>query len=79
MSKFDTALLAGGMFTALLCADVASAGVDANNVPDLMAGGNGWNSAGGMTPVPGSPPPVSQDPRFKFVGQQYQSPAGWRL
>jgi hypothetical protein len=34
----------------------------------LMAGGNGWNSAGGMTPVPGSPPPVSQDPRFKFVG-----------
>jgi hypothetical protein len=68
MSKFNTALLAGGMFTALLCAAVASAAVEANNVPDLMAGGNGWASAGGMTPVPGSPPPVEQDPRFKFVG-----------
>jgi len=68
MSKFNTALLAGGMFTGLLCAGVASAASDANNIPDLMAGGNGWNSAGGMTPVLGSPPPVSQDPRFKFVG-----------
>ncbi|HYK78386.1 MAG TPA: hypothetical protein VEU95_02105 [Micropepsaceae bacterium] len=68
MSGFNTALLAGGMFTALLCAGVAFAAADANNVPDLMAGGNGWASAGGMTPVPGSPPPVAQDPRFKFVG-----------
>ena len=68
MSKFNTALLAGGMFTALLCAGVVSAAVDANRIPDLMAGGNGWNPAGGMTPVPGSPPPVAQDPKVKFVG-----------
>jgi len=68
MSKLNTALLAGGMFAALLCAGLASAAVDGNNVPDLMAGGNGWNSAGQMTAVPGSPPPVAQDPKVKFVG-----------
>ena len=67
MSKLNTALLAGGMFAALLCAGSAVA-VEANTVPDLMAGGMGWNSAGGMTPVPGSPPPVTQDPKVKYVG-----------
>src|SRR5689334_16282917 len=45
MSKFKTALLAGGIFAALVCAGATWA---ADNVPDLMAGGNGWNSAGGM-------------------------------
>ena len=69
MSKVNTALLAGGMFAALLYAGAAAlAAADANNVPDLMAGGNGWASAGGMTPVPGSPSPVEQDPKVKFVG-----------
>jgi hypothetical protein len=56
------------MFTALLCAGVTSAAVDANNIPDLMAGGNGWNGAGPMTRMPGSPPPVDQDPKVKYVG-----------
>src|SRR5262245_7440164 len=69
MSKFNAALLAGGMFTALLCGGVVSAADDAKNVPDLMAGGNGWNSAGQMTQVPGSPPPVVQDNKVKFVGK----------
>ncbi len=68
MSKFSTTLLAGGMFTALLCAGVASDAVGANNAPDLMAGGMGWNGAGPMTPMPGSPLPVDQDPKVKFVG-----------
>src|SRR5262249_46998945 len=68
MSKLNTALLAGVMFAALLCWGVASAADDAKNVPDLMAGGNGWNSAGNMTPMPGSPPPVAQDPKYKYVG-----------
>jgi hypothetical protein len=68
MSKLNTALLAGGMFAALLCVGLASAADDGNNVPDLMAGGMGWNSAGGMTPVPGSPSPVMQDPKVKYVG-----------
>ena len=67
MSRFKTALLAGGMFTALLCG-MASAADDAKNIPDLMAGGNGWNSAGGMEPVVGSPPPVTQDAKYKYVG-----------
>jgi len=67
MSRFNTALLAG-VFTGVICAGVALAADNATNVPDLMAGVNGWNSAGGMTPVPGSPPPVSQDPKVKFVG-----------
>jgi len=68
MSKFNTALLGASMFTALFCAAVTSAAVEANNVPDLMSGGNGWNGAGPMTPMPGSPPPVDQDPKVKFVG-----------
>jgi len=68
MSKFNTALLAGSTFTTLLCAGIAWAAADANNIPDLMAGGMGWASAGQMTEVPGSPPPVAQDPRYKYVG-----------
>ena len=68
MSEFNTALVAAGMFAALLCASATSAAADASNIPDLMAGGNGWNGAGPMTPMPGSPPPVDQDPRVKFVG-----------
>jgi len=68
MSKFNTALLAGGMFTALLCAGVSSAAVEAGKVPDLMAGGMGWNPAGQMTQMPGSPSPVLQDPKVKYIG-----------
>src|SRR5436190_5959727 len=67
MSKLNTALLAGRMFTTLLSAGIAWAAAD-TNIPDLMAGGMGWASAGQMTEVPGSPPPVAQDPRYKYVG-----------
>jgi len=64
-------LLAGGVFGALLCGSAAllpAQAADQAAIPDFMAGGMGWNSAGGLTAVPGSPPPVSQDPRFKYVG-----------
>jgi hypothetical protein len=60
-------LLVGSAFAALVFAGAVSA-ADSQGIPDLMAGGNGWNSAGGMTPVPGSPPPVGQDPNVKYVG-----------
>ena len=62
-------LLAGSASIALLCT-VAAWAQDAatKKIPDFMAGGFGWESAGGMTPVSGSPSPVTQDPRFVFVG-----------
>jgi hypothetical protein len=66
-------LLAGSLIGALFCGGAALlpawAAADANgNVPDFMAGGMGWNAAGGMEPVAGSPSPVVQDPKVKFTG-----------
>jgi hypothetical protein len=62
-------LLAGSASVALLCTVAAWAqNAATKKIPDLMAGGFGWESGGGMTPVPGSPSPVTQDPRFQFVG-----------
>jgi len=62
-------LLAGSAFAALLCTGAAWAqDAAAKKIPDLMAGGFGWESGGGMTPVPGSPSPVTQDARFEYVG-----------
>jgi hypothetical protein len=64
-------LLAGGALAALLGGAAllpAFAADDAKSVPDFMVGGMGWNSAGGMEPVAGSPSPVTQDPKVKYTG-----------
>src|SRR5258708_40076476 len=56
------AVLCGAAILPALAADDA-----ANKIPDFMAGGMGWDSAGQLTPVPGSPSPVVQDPKIKHV------------
>jgi hypothetical protein len=77
-------LIAGGVFGALLCSGAsflpASAADDAAKaqVPDFMAGGMGWNSAGGMEPVAGSPSPVMQDPKVKYVPNNVGGQPTWR-
>jgi hypothetical protein len=54
---------------ALLCGSAAFLPAWAADAPpDFMQGGMGWNSAGGMTPVAGSPDPVGQDPKVKYTG-----------
>src|SRR5262249_27117556 len=58
---FTASLVAG-----LMCA-VAPA-LAQQSSPDFSAGNVGWISVGGeWTPLPGSPPPVTQDPTHKYV------------
>src|SRR6266566_5868001 len=58
---FTASLVAG-----LMCA-VAPA-LAQQSSPDFSAGNVGWISVGGeWTPLPGSPPPVTQDPSYKYV------------
>src|SRR5882672_4358911 len=73
-------LIAGGVFGALLCSSAALLPASAadGNVPDFMAGGMGWNSAGGMEPVAGSPSPVMQDPKVKYVPNNVGGQPTWR-
>jgi hypothetical protein len=44
-----------------------------------MAGGMGWNSAGQLTAVPGSPSPVVQDPKVKYVPNNVGGQPTWRV
>ena len=76
-------LMVGGLLAALLCGSAALlpawAADDAKNIPDFMAGGMGWNSAGQLTPVPGSPSPVVQDPKIKYVPNNVGGQPTWRV
>ena len=72
------------MMGALLCAGAvglpALAADDAKApVPDFMAGGMGWASDGGLTAVPGSPSPVVQDPKVKYVPNNVGGQPTWRV
>jgi hypothetical protein len=73
-------VLAGGLVGALLCTGAAllPAWAADESIPDFMVGGMGWNSAGGMEPVSGSPSPVSQDPRVKYVPNNVGGQPTWR-
>jgi hypothetical protein len=65
-------LLSRSALAAVLCGAAllpASAQDSAKGkIPDFMGTGVGWDSAGGLTPVPGSPSPVTQDPNVKYAG-----------
>jgi hypothetical protein len=77
------ACFAGTAFAALLCAGAAWAATDTANetaaTPDFMGNGTGWNSAGGLTPVEGSPSPVVQDPNVKYVPNNVGGQPTWRV
>jgi hypothetical protein len=67
-------LCAGAVVLPALAADEAAPGI-----PDLMAGGMGWASAGQLTAVPGSPSPVVQDPKVKYVPNNVGGQPTWRV
>src|SRR6266853_3391300 len=59
--------LAAGLLAALVCSGAASA-LAQGSPPDFSANNVGWVSVGGeWIPLPGSPPPVKQDPAHRYV------------
>ena len=59
--------LAASLLAGLICTGVAPA-LAQQNAPDFAANSAGWISVGGeWTPLPGSPPPVTQDPAHRYV------------
>jgi hypothetical protein len=75
-------LLTRGLLAALLCTGAAlipaSAQDGAKKIPDFMGAGLGWNSAGGLTAVAGSPSPVVQDPKVKYTPNNVGGQPTWR-
>lgn len=60
-------LLAAGLFSGLIAAGLAPA-LAQQRAPDFSAHGVAWVSVGGeWTPLPGSPPTVTQDPAHRYV------------
>ncbi len=81
MSKIKARhLFAGAALAALIygvAALVPAVAAD-STIPDFMQGGIGWNSAGGMEHVAGSPLPVGQDPKVKYVPNNVGGQPTWR-
>ena len=72
-------LFAGAALVALAYgAAVLAPAFAADNIPDFMQNGVGWNPAGGMEPMAGSPPPVGQDPKVKYVPNNVGGQPTWR-
>ena len=77
LSRFRRELLIGGVLALAVTGAVWNAAAQ-TAVPDFMQGGMGWNSAGGMEPVAGSPSPVVQDPKVKYVPNNVGGQPTWR-
>ncbi len=71
-------LLAGGLLAALLCSGAALIPAAAQQIPNFSGNGTGWDSKGGMTPMAGSPSPVTQDPRVKYTPNNVGEQPTWR-
>ena len=78
LNKFRRELLTGGVVAALAVTGAVWSATAQTAVPDFMQGGFGWNSAGGMEPVAGSPSPVVQDPKVKYVPNNVGGQPTWR-
>ena len=79
MSKFGFHNLLAALFCGTAILPALAADDSAKTIPDLMAGGMGWNSAGQLTAVPGSPSPVVQDPKVKYVPNNVGGQPTWRV
>ena len=79
MSKFGFHNLLAALFCSAAILPALAADDSAKNIPDFMAGGMGWNSAGQLTAVPGSPSPVVQDPKVKYVPNNVGGQPTWRV
>jgi len=78
LRRFRKELLAGGVLAALAVSGTMWSAAAQNATPDFMQGGLGWNSAGQMEPVAGSPSPVVQDPKVKYVPNNVGGQPTWR-
>ena len=81
MTKFKARhLFAGAALAAVAygAATLAPALAADSTIPDFMQNGVGWNSAGGMEHVAGSPLPVGQDPKVKYVPNNVGGQPTWR-
>ena len=79
MSKVGFHNLLAALFCGAAILPALAADDSAKNIPDFMAGGMGWNSAGQLTAVPGSPSPVVQDPKVKYVPNNVGGQPTWRV
>ena len=72
-------LIVRGLLAALLCTGAAVAVAQQNTkIPDFSGNGTGWDSKGGMEAMPGSPSPVTQDPKVKYVPNNVGGQPTWR-
>src|SRR5258706_10164612 len=78
MSKFGFHNLLAALFCSAAILPALAADDSAKTIPDFMAGGMGWNSAGQLTALPGSPSPVVQDPKIKYVPNNVGREPTWR-
>jgi hypothetical protein len=68
-----------GLLACLMCAGVAPA-LAQQGPPDFSASTVGWVSVGGeWTPLPGSPPPVRQDPAHRYVPNNVSEQPTFRI
>jgi hypothetical protein len=74
-------LIKRGLLAALICSGAALVPAFAQQnakTPDFSGNGTGWDSKGGMTPVAGSPSPVTQDPKVRYVPNNVGEQPTWR-
>jgi len=70
--------LTAGLLAGVICAGIAPA--LAQKAPDFSANNTGWVSIGGeWTPLPGSPPPVKQDPGHRYVPNNVREQPTFRV
>jgi hypothetical protein len=68
-----------GLLAGLICAGIAPA-LAQQGPPDFSANNAGWISVGGeWTPLPGSPPPVGQDPAHRYVPNNTDAQPTFRI
>jgi hypothetical protein len=71
--------VAAGLLACLMCAGAAPA-LAQQGPPDFSASNVGWVSVGGeWTPLPGSPPPVRQDPAHRYVPNNVSEQPTFRI
>ena len=74
-------LLAGGVVAVIAATALTAAAQPAASPPDFQSGQAAWiHPPGGAFPaVPGSPPPMRQDPAHRYVGNNTGAQPTYRI